>query len=148
MILSSAQRLTYLCNIVPPLLKKIPEAEYAHKPANTKWSKKQILGHLVDSAANNHQRFVRAQFEHVPYIVYDQNNWNTYSYYQEMNTQHIIQFWEMYNKHLLEILNKMPPINLLKTCKTNEPHEVTIQWLIDDYVMHTEMHLKQVVVYK
>ncbi len=40
-----------------------------------KWSKKEIIGHLINSATNNHQRFVRCQFETIPKIVYDQNKW-------------------------------------------------------------------------
>ncbi|MBK9046740.1 MAG: hypothetical protein IPL74_08565 [Bacteroidetes bacterium] len=65
---------------VPNVLIQI-EDEMAKKSLQ-KWSKKEILGHLIDSATNNHQRFVRGQFETVPEISYDQNNWNTFSYYQ------------------------------------------------------------------
>lgn len=70
--------------IIPPLLTAIGEPAFSTKPAPEKWSKKEIIGHLIDSATNNHQRFVRAQFEPTPQIYYDQNKWNEYSYYDRM----------------------------------------------------------------
>jgi hypothetical protein len=81
MINNSITRLAHLCEIIPPLLFAIGEPAFSSKPAPGKWSKKQIIGHLIDSATNNHQRFVRAQFETRPRIYYDQNKWNEYSYY-------------------------------------------------------------------
>lgn len=71
---NSVERLLFLCNIIPDLLYQIDENVYSKKEKNNKWSKEEILGHLIDSATNNHQRFVRAQFESDPEIVYDQVN--------------------------------------------------------------------------
>ena len=68
MITESIKRLQYLCEEIPVLLSIIPEQDFTHKSAPEKWSKKEILGHLIDSATNNHQRFIRAQFENVPSI--------------------------------------------------------------------------------
>ena len=79
MIENIVDRLQYLCDAIPSLIKQIPEQEFSHKSAPGKWSKKEILGHLIDSATNNHQRFVRAQFEDTPFIIYDQDNWNAAS---------------------------------------------------------------------
>ncbi|MGQ0827780.1 MAG: hypothetical protein ACT4ON_05245 [Bacteroidota bacterium] len=78
-------RLQHLCDTIPGLLSKIPENDFTNKPRPGKWSKKEILGHLIDSATNNHQRFVRAQFENIPQISYDQNNWNACSRYNQIN---------------------------------------------------------------
>jgi hypothetical protein len=63
------------------LLYKIDEKEYLLKPAPEKWSKKEILGHLVDSAQTNIRRFVVAQYEEQPHIVYAQNAWVTAANY-------------------------------------------------------------------
>lgn len=68
----SVQRLQYLIDIIPEKLAGINEREFGLKPAVTKWSKKEMLGHLIDSATNNHQRFIRVQYENAPVIVYDQ----------------------------------------------------------------------------
>lgn len=145
MITGSIERLQYLCNTIPALLLAIPDADINHQPAG-KWSKKQIIGHLIDSAANNHQRFVRTQFEDIPAIRYDQNNWNCYSYYDRMKASHVIGFWESYNRHLLEVIRHIPKEFLERTCNTGgEP--VTLHWLIDDYVNHMEHHLRQVINY-
>lgn len=103
MIQASIKRLQFLCETIPQLLLKIDEVEFSKKPAPNKWSKKEILGHLIDSAANNHQRFVRVQFEDVPLIRYDQDNWNKYSFHQQIAMKEVIAFWAAHNKYLAEI---------------------------------------------
>lgn len=148
MITESLNRLQHLCDTIPALLSNIPEDDFTHIPAPSKWSKKEILGHLIDSATNNHQRFVRAQFEGVPTIVYNQNNWNESSRYILMDSQHLILFWTIYNRHLIELVTRIPPFKLLSKCKTNEGKSHTIEWLFDDYVKHLEYHLRQIVSYE
>src|SRR6476620_6731085 len=103
MIKSSLERLRHLCVMLPPLLLDMKDEEFSFKSSPAKWSKKQIIGHLVDSAANNHQRFVRVQFEETPTIVYDQNKWNSHSYYQDMDSKTLIHFWAAYNGHLANL---------------------------------------------
>lgn len=144
---NAVQRIQYLCDTIPSLLSQIPAEEFSLKPAPGKWSKKEILGHLLDSAANNHQRFVRAQFEDVPFIVYDQDNWNGASRYGDMDGAHVISFWEAYNRHIAEIIKRIPEQALSRLCRTHEPEPVTLQWVIDDYVRHMEYHLRQIVLY-
>ncbi len=147
MLTATIERLTYLLDTIPALIRNIPEAEFNEKLSVAKWSKKEILGHLIDSAANNHQRFVRGQFENNPTIVYDQNSWNTSSYHQQAPMEQVISFWELYNRHLLFIMQHITNDKLKRTCQTNEPKPVTIKWLMEDYVVHMEHHLKQIVSY-
>jgi hypothetical protein len=142
----AANRLENLCQIIPELLAKIPLEAFENKPAPEKWSKKEILGHLIDSATNNHQRFVRTQFEAEPFIRYDQNRWIDASGYSKMDREHLIAFWRIYNQHLVLLIRQIPKENLSKTCCTGEETH-TIEWLIVDYVTHLEHHLKQLVVY-
>jgi hypothetical protein len=141
------ERLRYLCDTIPALLQQIPDTDFSRKPAPGKWSKKEILGHLIDSAANNHQRFVRGQFEDVPFIIYDQDNWNNTSRYGNMSGEHVVDTWEAFNRHIIEIIKRIPRDSLQRLCKTNEPQPVTLQWLIEDYVKHMEHHLRQIVEY-
>ncbi len=108
MVEQEIQRLEYLCNTIPGLLYKIDENLFSLKSNPEKWSKKEIIGHLIDSATNNHQRFVRGQFESIPLIRYDQNNWNLYNYYNSIDSRRVISFWETYNKHLLELFRLIP----------------------------------------
>jgi hypothetical protein len=138
------QRLQYLINTVPDKLRAITDADFNHKPAPGKWSKKEIIGHLVDSAANNHHRFIRAQFEDVPKITYDQNNWNTASCYQDMDSNHVIDFWASYNQHIIEVVKRIPETDMQRECNNGGENNVTLQWLIADYVSHMEHHLKQI----
>lgn len=146
MIEKSIIRLEYLTNIIPQLLTKIGEDDFSIKNHPNKWSKKEILGHLIDSATNNHQRFIRAQFEQNPEIVYNQDKWNQYSYYQHINSNQIISFWTIYNKQLIEIVNRIPNETLKNQVKVGDKLQ-SLEVLIIDYVEHLEYHLKQVTEY-
>jgi hypothetical protein len=148
MIESSVIRLEYLLDIVPDLLKKIGEEEFSYKSTPDKWSKKEILGHLIDSATNNHHRFIRVQFEDIPKISYDQNKWNSSGYYNKINSNQIISFWTVYNRQLLEIMQFLPEDILNRKCNIGEDENVTLAWIINDYIRHMEHHLKQLVEYK
>jgi len=140
------KRLEYLCEIIPQLLLKFDEETFSAKPQPGKWSKKEIIGHLIDSATNNHQRFVRAQFEDAPAIAYDQNQWNEFNFYQQISGQQIISFWTIYNKQLVELTRRIPKENLHRGCVVNGKL-LTLDFLITDYVEHLEHHLRQVVDY-
>jgi hypothetical protein len=122
--------------------------EFDHKVRPDKWSKKEILGHLIDSAANNHQRFVRAQFENNPEIFYDQNQWNHFSYYQQMEKIHMINFWKIYNFHLAQLIQHIPADLLTRQCSTDKVNVFTLAFVIQDYVVHAEHHLHQILDYE
>ena len=147
MVAASVERLKQLCILIPPLLSRIGEEDFVFKPEPQKWSKKEILGHLIDSAANNHQRFIRVQFEEIPFIRYDQNLWNQLTHYQEKNTEELIRFWALYNQHLAHLISFIPEEHLQKLPRAGRPEPVTLEWLIDDYVSHLEHHLRQIVAY-
>jgi hypothetical protein len=144
MILNSINKLKEIIETTPSILNNFSEETFNKKENLNKWSKKEILGHLIDSATNNHQRFVRGQFEDNPKITYDQNNWNKYNFYQEINSKQLIDFWKIYNIQLVEIMNKIEDKNLQKTIDVNEKL-LTLEFLIIDYVEHLEHHLKQLI---
>jgi hypothetical protein len=146
MIDKAISRLNYLIANIPSILSAIGEEKMSEKPSPNKWSKKEILGHLLDSATNNHQRFVRGQFEIIPEIRYDQNKWNEYSFYQQIDSNQIISFWTVYNRQLVEIIKRVSIENLKREVKTGE-NLFTIEFLINDYVEHLEHHLKQITEY-
>jgi len=138
-------RLSFLCATLPDMISKIPEQEFSFKPLPDKWSKKEILGHLIDSAANNHQRFVRIQYEQEPVIFYDQNEWNKLHHYNELNSGQLIQFWKMYNEHLVNLLKRIPRENMDRKGVSRNGERQPLGWYISDYVVHMEHHLKQIV---
>lgn len=139
----SLTRLQCLINTIPEKLLAIPDEEFSYKPSPNKWSKKEIIGHLIDSATNNHHRFVRAQFEDVPKITYQQDNWVNVSRYNAMKGKHVINFWAMYNQHIIEVVKRIPEADMQRECNTGGESNVTLAWLIEDYVRHMEHHLGQ-----
>lgn len=141
---ASISRLRYLVETMPGKLAAIPAITFNTRPAEGKWSPKEVIGHLADSAANNHQRFIRGQYEDTPVIFYDQDKWNALNHYQELDAEHVIGLWAMYNRHLAEVVSRIPTKNLQRTCKDGKGSVNTLQWLIDDYVAHMEHHLKQI----
>lgn len=141
MIEDAIKKLIQITDEFPELLKGISEMKFSIKPAPNKWSKKEILGHLIDSATNNHQRFIRVQFEHKPAIFYDQVEWVNHSHYNELPAKQLIKFWTIYNKHLIEIIKRIPQENLDRVCKLRGGDNVTLEFLINDYVVHLQHHL-------
>ena len=137
-------RLEEILNTVPQRLRQFSSKEFSDKPSPGKWSKKQIIGHLIDSATNNHHRFVRAQFDDKPKISYDQELWNKHSYYDTMDDEHIISFWELYNRHLIEVIRRIPEDLMQRECSMGDESMYSISWLVDDYVRHLEHHLGQI----
>ena len=147
MVSASLARLDYLCSIVPGLLSKLSEEEISFRPAPTKWSIKETLGHLIDSATNNHHRFVRAQFEDKPLITYNADDWVAASHYQTMSSVHMISFWHLYNHHIAELIKQIPAEILERECNSGDESPHTLVWLFDDYVVHLEHHLGEMVEY-
>jgi hypothetical protein len=139
---NSTERLEQLIGFIPGALSEMNETDFGRRPAPEKWSPKEILGHLIDSAANNHQRFIRTQYEELPLIVYDPDEWNRLNGYDHLHGKHVLAFWELYNRHLLAIIRLIPEENLGKLCRSGQ-EPVTLGWLVDDYVRHLEHHLHQ-----
>jgi hypothetical protein len=145
MITETIKGLEQVLNVAPAVLLAIPEPAFSQRPHPDKWSKKEILGHLIDSAANNHQRFIRTRYENIPFIVYDQDRWNDLNYYAALPQEHLVTFWMTYNRHLLELIKRIPEAAWSKECNTGGSHNKTLGWLIDDYLVHMEHHLVQII---
>jgi hypothetical protein len=114
----------------------------SNKPSPSKWSKKEIMGHLIDSAQNNIRRFIVAQYEDSPYIRYDQDQWVAISNYQQYSYQDLIDLWQLLNKHIVMILKNMTPEMAQRNCRTEDAH--TVEFLATDYIRHLKHHLHQV----
>jgi len=135
-------------NIVPSKFLKYSEDELRRKPSPNKWSKKELLGHLVDSAANNHHRFIKIQFMPSPFFVegYAQNDWVRIQNYNEKDTEQLVNLWKVYNEHILFIMQNTPDKNLEIKLNAEQPFENadTLFFLMKDYVDHIDHHLKQI----
>ena len=142
------QRLLKNITDIPSKFLSFSEDELREKTAPGKWSKKEILGHLIDSAANNHHRFVKAQIEEDPFkiISYQQNSWVAVQNYDKMDSGSLVTLWKSYNHHILWIISNFDK-NKLKTrwmMEDNEDSGETILFLIKDYVDHMDHHIKQI----
>jgi hypothetical protein len=125
-------------------LEGIPEEEYTKKPGPEKWSKKEILGHLVDSAQNNTRRFIVAQYEEIPRIGYDQDKWVALTDYQHYPTSNLITLWRLLNLHICRVLTGISPLTALRKCAMGNTQPYTIEWLAADYCNHLLHHLHQI----
>jgi hypothetical protein len=123
-----------------PLLKALDEDRASIKPSPVKWSKKEILGHLLDSAQNNIRRFIVAQYEENPKITYQQDDWVRINNYQSSKLEELVQLWYLINQQIVTVLRNTK--NGERICDTGELH--SIQWLASDYIKHLRHHLHQV----
>ena len=126
-------------------LRFLSEESAAAKPNPDVWSVKEIVGHLIDSAANNHQRFVRAQ--HVPRLEfpgYEQDVWVRSQDYQSYPWHELVDFWVLYNRHLAHVIPRVPAAALDVSCRIGEDHVATLRFLIEDYLRHLRDHLSQI----
>jgi hypothetical protein len=132
-------------------------AEQSQLPrAAGKWSPKEIIGHLIDSASNNHQRFVRAQFsDDLIFAGYEQEGWVRVQNYQGEPWSELVQLWKLYNQHILHLMSLIPEETCLKLRYKHNLHQiasdtltedepVTLDWFMRDYVDHMKKHLKQI----
>lgn len=133
----------------------IPESEYRPKPAPGKWSKIEILGHLVDSAYNNHRRFLQAAYQdHLIFDGYDQDEWVIRNQYNNRMMHDVIGCWISTNSQLSYCIDGLPQDIIFRKTKNHSFHkmcfnlipegqESSLDYLMWDYVDHMEYHLAQ-----
>jgi hypothetical protein len=126
-------------------LRGLSEQEADRRSGPDQWSKKEELGHLIDSAANNHVRFVRGATE--PEFRgpgYQQNEWVKLHGYSEMAWPEVVEFWERYNHFLAGLVRRIPEDRLATPCAVGNSETVTLAFLIEDYVLHMQHHLDHI----
>jgi hypothetical protein len=137
-------------------LLEISEERSAVPRSEGKWSPKEIIGHLIDSAANNHQRFVRAQFsDELVFAGYEQEEWVRVQNYQGESWRELVQLWKLYNQHIAHLMSVMPDgprtklrskhnLHQIASDTLREDDPVTLDWFMRDYVDHMKKHLGQI----
>ena len=117
----------------------------ARRPVPTTWSPKEVLGHLIDSAANNHQRFVRAQeTDRLILPGYEQNHWVSSQGYQDADWAHLVTLWMHLNLHLADVIARIPPDKYNVACVIDGSQPLTLEALVIDYLRHVEHHVAQI----
>ena len=130
---------------VLPKLRAISDAMASEPRATGKWSRKEIIGHLIDSASNNHQRFIRAQqVTALSFPPYDQNHWAASQQCNERSWNDLVTLWYGYNAHLAHVIERIPDKHLAVPCMIESNSPVTLEFLVTDYVVHLRHHLAQV----
>lgn len=140
-----AQHLRDTIASVLPKLKDISDAETSVKPQPHKWSHKEIIGHLIDSACNNQQKFVRTmQQPHLDFVGYKQDSWVALQQYNDANWLKIIDIWAAYNHQIAHIIENVDPSVLGHTISIEGTGPFTLQFIMTDYAEHLKHHLRQV----
>jgi hypothetical protein len=129
-----------------PLLLAVDPAAAAVRPAPGKWSKREILGHLIDSAANNHQKFVRLMIskDALEFVGYAQDAWVAAQRYQVADWSRLVRLWQAYNEHLVHVIEHADPASLDKTITIDGHGPYRLDFVMADYVEHLKHHLRVV----
>jgi hypothetical protein len=142
---TTSEKIRELISATKPQLLKIPSEVTSKRPSPNTWSKKEIVGHLIDSASNNHQRFVRgAQNLAGDFPTYNQNRWVEVQHYGEMDWIDLIEFFSHYNLHLCRVIDSLPREALSNRCNIGKENPVTLEFVIEDYLRHLTHHTTQI----
>ena len=145
---AAMQQLEIYIETFPIKLEQFSSEELLRRPAQGKWSKQEILGHLIDSAINNLKRFTEIQFLPRPYTVisYKQNELVVVNDYQNLPLQHLLDLWQALNWQIVLVVKNIP-VNKLDY-QVDPQYEIkelkTLSWIICDYVAHMEHHFRQI----
>ena len=139
-----------------PKLLALSDDKSAARPAPDAWSPREIIGHLIDSAANNHQRFIRGQFQsNLVFPGYAGEDWVRVQRYQDASWKEIVELWRSYNLHLARVMAAVPEEVRLRESREHNFHQIasqiipegepaTLDYLMKDYVGHLKSHLRQI----
>ena len=145
---AAMQQLEIYIETFPIKLKQFSSEELLMRPAPGKWSKQEILGHLIDSAINNLKRFTEIQFLPQAYTVisYQQNELVIVNDYQNLSLQHLLEFWQSLNRQIIFVVKAIPAdkLNYPVDPQYENREMKTLGWIIADYVAHMEHHLRQI----
>ena len=127
------------------LFQQVDETRTATRPGPGRWCAREVLGHLIDSAANNHQRFVRAQQGNALTLPgYEQNHWVASQGYQEADWPHLVTLWTHFNLHLADVMDRIPPAAYPVRCAIGGDEPVTLEFVVVDYLRHLRHHMGQI----
>ena len=126
-------------------LLQVSEPESSKPVLSGGWSRKQVLGHLIDSASNNHQRFVRAALQASLDIPgYDQDGCVRVQAVEEADWTLLVSLWAGYNRYLAHVIAHLPGSKLETLCRIGSDEPVTLRFLAEDYLRHLLHHLGQI----
>ena len=123
----------------------LDEVTVRHKPSEERWAIIEVVGHLVDSASNNHQRFVRAQeSDSLVFPKYDQNFWVRTQRYDRCSWDNLVELWKLLNLHLAHVIRQIPDHKMRAKCTITPNEPVSLSFLVEDYLVHLKHHLNKI----
>jgi len=138
-------KLLRLVEAAEPRLRQISELESTKPTLSGGWSRKEVVGHLIDSASNNHQRFVRAALQtSLDFPAYDQVGNVRLQAFQEADWFLLVSLWADYNRYLAHVIAHLPESKLDTVCRIGSGPAVTLGFLATDYFTHLVHHLSQI----
>ena len=155
-MLEYAVELREAIDAATPILREMGEKRSRQRPAAGKWCPREVIGHLIDSASNNHQRFVRAQFqEDLVFPGYEQDAWVSVQRYRDAPWEDLIALWRNFNLHIARVMEAVPMddrirlrahhnLDELAWQKISREEPTTLDFFMRDYVAHLKHHLTQV----
>jgi hypothetical protein len=140
-----SQKLRKVIDAAEPKLRKTNATESTKPVLAGGWSRKQVIGHLIDSASNNHQRFVRATLqESLDFPGYEQDGCVRVQAPQEADWGLLVSLWAAYNRYLAHVIAHLPESKLSTACRIGSGEVVTLDFLVKDYLRHLVHHLQQI----
>lgn len=140
-----SQKLLKVIDAAEPKLRKTNGTETTKPVLGGGWSRKQVIGHLIDSASNNHQRFVRATLqESLDFPGYEQDGCVRVQAPQEADWELLVSLWAAYNRYLAHVIAHLPESKLGTACRIGSGEAVTLDFLAKDYLRHLVHHLRQI----
>ena len=140
-----SQKLLSVIDAAEKKLRKTNAAETTKPVLAGGWSRKQVIGHLIDSASNNHQRFVRAVLQgSLDFPGYDQDGCVRVQAPQEADWELLVSLWAAYNRYLAHVIAHLPESTLGTACRIGSGEAVTLEFVATDYVRHLLHHLGQI----
>jgi hypothetical protein len=125
-------------------LRAMGEPDVSRRPSPGKWCPKEILGHLIDSAGNNAQRFVRAQLAaELAFPAYEQEKWVAVQDYAHEDWKGLVELWSALNAHLAHVVSRIPAAKLATPCHIGDKEPLGLAAVIESYITHMEHHLAQ-----
>jgi hypothetical protein len=140
-----SEKLSRTLESAEPILLEVSETESKKPVLKGGWSRKQVIGHLIDSASNNHQRFVRAALQgSLEFPGYDQDGCVRVQAPQDAPWPLLVALWKSYNLYLVHVIAHLPADRLKAQCRIGDDEPVSLQFLADDYLRHLLHHLGQI----